>query len=253
MEVHAHTHTAADPDSHRGRKKWTHYLWEFLMLFLAVFCGFLAENFREHTIEKNREKKYIVSMIEDLKVDTASINTHASFRRDRRRRMDSLSVLLNQSDYLNHTGLIYYYARWIPRITYFYSTDQTIQQLKNAGGMRLITRQPAAEAIMAYDTQLKLVQTQSYSLEQEVVSRFLNMMTPLFNGNVMDQMYGDSLFSKPNGNPALLTNEKRLVNELASQLHFVKAVNNRNAYFENMLKQRAVNTIEILKKEYYLK
>ena len=30
MEVHAHSHTA--------RKKWTHYFWEFLMLFLAVFC-----------------------------------------------------------------------------------------------------------------------------------------------------------------------------------------------------------------------
>ena len=30
MEVHAHTHTA--------RKKWTHYFWEFLMLFPAVFC-----------------------------------------------------------------------------------------------------------------------------------------------------------------------------------------------------------------------
>ena len=30
MEVHAHTHTE--------RKKWTHYFWESLMLFLAVFC-----------------------------------------------------------------------------------------------------------------------------------------------------------------------------------------------------------------------
>jgi hypothetical protein len=48
MEVHAHTHTA--------RKKWTHYLWEFLMLFLAVFCGFLAENQREHFVEHQREK-----------------------------------------------------------------------------------------------------------------------------------------------------------------------------------------------------
>jgi len=191
-------------------------------------------------------------MIEDLKADTSNINTHANFRSNRRRRMDSLSQLLNQPDYLNHTGLIYYYARWIPRITYFYSTDQTMQQLKNAGGMRLITRQPAAEAIMAYDAQLKLVQTQNYSLEQEVVSRFLNLMTPLFNGHVMDEMYGDSLIMKPNGNPALLTNEKRLIDQLASQLHFVKSVNSRNAYFENMLKQRAVNTIEILKKEYRL-
>jgi hypothetical protein len=46
MEVHAHTHTA--------RKKWTHYFWEFLMLFLAVFCGFLAENYREHYVEHQR-------------------------------------------------------------------------------------------------------------------------------------------------------------------------------------------------------
>ncbi len=38
MEVHAHTHTAAESVSLRGRKKWTHYFWEFLMLFLAVFC-----------------------------------------------------------------------------------------------------------------------------------------------------------------------------------------------------------------------
>ena len=44
MEVHHHPHTSG--------KKWTHYFWEFLMLFLAVFCGFIAENFREHQIEK---------------------------------------------------------------------------------------------------------------------------------------------------------------------------------------------------------
>jgi hypothetical protein len=48
-------------------KKWTHYLWEFLMLFLAVFCGFLAEYQLEHKIEKDRELQYIRSLYEDLK------------------------------------------------------------------------------------------------------------------------------------------------------------------------------------------
>ena len=62
MEVHAHTHTA--------RKKWTHYFWEFLMLFLAVFCGFLAENKREHMIEHQREKKLMAEIVEDLKKDS---------------------------------------------------------------------------------------------------------------------------------------------------------------------------------------
>jgi hypothetical protein len=44
MEVHHHAHPSP--------KKWTHYFWEFLMLFLAVFCGFLAENLREHKVER---------------------------------------------------------------------------------------------------------------------------------------------------------------------------------------------------------
>ena len=33
MEVHHHAH-------HEGKKNWKSYIWEFLMLFLAVFCGF---------------------------------------------------------------------------------------------------------------------------------------------------------------------------------------------------------------------
>ena len=67
MEVHAHTHTA--------RKKWTHYLWEFLMLFLAVFCGFLTENLREHRVERQRGRQYIQSFYQDLKVDTGRFTT----------------------------------------------------------------------------------------------------------------------------------------------------------------------------------
>jgi hypothetical protein len=43
MEEHAHLHLAS-VETHIERKKFFHYLWEFLMLFLAVFCGFLAEN-----------------------------------------------------------------------------------------------------------------------------------------------------------------------------------------------------------------
>ena len=72
MEVHAHAHTS--------RKKWTHYFWEFLMLFLAVFCGFLAEYQLEHVIENQREEKYVKSLIQDLKTDTAHLETYINLR-----------------------------------------------------------------------------------------------------------------------------------------------------------------------------
>ena len=75
MEVHTH------PSSAGTRKKWTHYLWEFLMLFLAVFCGFLAENFREHQVEHRREKKYIISLIKDVELDIISLQQSSGIRK----------------------------------------------------------------------------------------------------------------------------------------------------------------------------
>src|SRR5436190_21631768 len=71
MEVHAHTHTE--------RKKWIHYFWEFLMLFLAVTLGFLVENQREHMVEHNRAKDYAAALIRDLRSDTTNINQYSGY------------------------------------------------------------------------------------------------------------------------------------------------------------------------------
>src|ERR1044071_4979903 len=65
MEVHAHSHTE--------RKKWTHYLWEFFMLFLAVTLGFFVENQREHYVEHQHEKQFIVSIVKELQADTGYV------------------------------------------------------------------------------------------------------------------------------------------------------------------------------------
>src|SRR5258705_13988239 len=65
MEVHAHSHTA--------RKKWVHYFWEFLMLFLAVFCGFIAENIREHKIEQQRAKQLAKNLYKEIYDDSISV------------------------------------------------------------------------------------------------------------------------------------------------------------------------------------
>ena len=66
MEVHHHAH-------HRHQKKsWKSYFWEFFMLFLAVFCGFLAEYQLEHKIEKNRARQLLQSFYNDLKTDTTN-------------------------------------------------------------------------------------------------------------------------------------------------------------------------------------
>src|SRR5512147_2291137 len=133
MEVHHHTHTS-DPDIHRGRKKWTHYFWEFFMLFLAVFCGFLAENQREHYVEHQREKQLMRLLVEDLETDTAELKKAIS-------RCDlvanySDSALVFLSAYKISGQVPKQFAEMIgkagQRMTLI-NTDRTSSQLKNAG------------------------------------------------------------------------------------------------------------------------
>src|SRR5215203_3511132 len=130
MELHQHTHTP--------RKKWTHYFWEFLMLFFAVFCGFLAEYKLEHIIEHNREKQYIRSYLDDVKADTAVLDGAIVLRSRRVNWCDSLIRLLKSTDREQFTNVIYLYGLQLSSSNRFSPFDRTIHQLRNAGGMRLI-------------------------------------------------------------------------------------------------------------------
>jgi hypothetical protein len=124
MEVHQHTHIA--------RKKWTHYLWEFLMLFLAVFCGFLAENQREHLVEHQREKQFIRSLFNDIKADTTNLARIIHARTAKEHALDSLSYLMNSDSSKDFTKEIYFYAAPIARTLPYrlVPNDGTMQQLK---------------------------------------------------------------------------------------------------------------------------
>ena len=59
-----------NPDIQHKPKTWKEYFLEFLMIFLAVTLGFVAENFREYLGERGKEKDYIEGFIRNLKDDT---------------------------------------------------------------------------------------------------------------------------------------------------------------------------------------
>lgn len=55
------------------RPGWGNYFKEFLMLFLAVFCGYLAEDFRENHQEKEHAEALARSFYLELKEDSTSL------------------------------------------------------------------------------------------------------------------------------------------------------------------------------------
>ncbi len=148
MEVHAHSHTA--------RKKWTHYFWEFLMLFLAVFCGFLAEYQLEHLIEKQKGRQYISSFLQDLEIDNKQLDELVPAFIEKDKLLDTLLQKIRGINSSTGANGIYRYYRHPFAYPDFIYTDRTIQQLKNSGGMRLIANKAASDSIIAYDAAVRL-------------------------------------------------------------------------------------------------
>src|SRR6266446_5847124 len=120
METHTPHH------HHVPGKKLRHYLFDFIMLFLAVFCGFLAENMREDHAEQRREKQFVQSIANDIRSDIDQLDSMISIRKTMDKKMDSLLYILNYTDLQAHGNEIYYFTRWCPRTYRFYSNDRTI-------------------------------------------------------------------------------------------------------------------------------
>ena len=127
------------------------------MLFLAVFCGFLAEYQLEHKIERDREKKSIHTFIEDLKFDTAAISRNLLFRKTKGDQIDSLIDLLSEQKIKGYENELYYLGRMLVRTTRFQSNDRTVSQLKFSGSMRLIRNESAADSIISYQKLVDII------------------------------------------------------------------------------------------------
>jgi hypothetical protein len=245
MEVHAHAHTA--------RKKWYHYFWEFFMLFLAVTLGFLVENQREHFAEYKKEIQYIHSYIEDLHSDIKQLDSMISHCKKRNEMADSLIYMLDSPDRGIYGKDIYYYARVLTLNFPFFSTDRTIQQLKNGGNLRLISKQAVSNAMMNYDHQVRWLDD-IRGREEDYVRDYVKWLEQTCDTRVFDKMILKGFgFARPEGNPHLIKEDKATILEFIGKLHFVKSANTYLLINYEKLIQTAQETLDVIKKEYHLK
>ena len=207
MEVHHHSHTA--------RKKWTHYFWEFLMLFLAVFCGFLAEYQLEHKIEKDRETQFIASLISDLQDDTLSITKQLENINSGIILFDSLSKLLESPvSVKNNVETVYYISRLGIRQAPFVNNTRTLDQLKNSGGFRLIRSQETSGRIMNYYAGYPELRMIEDFFDKENIA-FKEVASKLMDQSVYRrQIMPDNSVARITGNLSLLSYDPVLLNQL---------------------------------------
>jgi hypothetical protein len=248
MEVHHH------PDLHHNRKKFREYLLEFVMIFLAVSLGFIAESLRENIGDKEKERQYIVSLINDLKVDTSNMTQAID---SNMKKMDSMTAMTSLSrkslaDKEVRKSLYMYTSLWVGRYYMFGSQDATMMQLKNGGGLRLIRRDHVADSIALYDNEIKDVLAAGELYRQAYIGG-LNAAQEIIDYTVYNDPAFDDVWQ---GTPKLLlplvTDEPQKVHLFYNKIDFEigatrNYINNMNERLPDM-----VRLIAFLQKEYDL-
>ena len=248
MEVHHHAH-------HEGKKNWKSYVWEFLMLFFAVFCGFLAQNFLEHRLEKEKGNQYVRSMIEDIISDSTKINQSFEFTEKQQLGLDSLSVLFNNPPYNDSIIkrmyiLMLKYTMNDANVAF---TKRTVSQLKNSGGMRLISNKISADEITKYTEGAEDIESQGEFFKNIALNEIIKLNNKIFYLKYIKGVTRKNVDSFMMKTPIkLANNNENLLIEYSNQLFFTSGIlinyNNKLTNF----KAEIPKTIEILKKENHI-
>jgi len=159
MEVHAHSHS-------HGKKNWKAYFWEFIMMFFAVFAGFLAEYQLEHKIEKERAEKFLQSMLLDVR--TNIVNLDSLIKQDRiiiTNHDKLVNWLLKDSSTIDREAFAKSMgAIWVRN---FLVRKETYEQMKSSGSLRYIGNIEFLKKMMDYERITNFAQYRNQEFEKK--------------------------------------------------------------------------------------
>ena len=145
MEVHKHPHDVTH------KKKWTEYLLEFLMIFFAVFLGFIAENKREKIIEHSRAKEFAAALANNLGGDISQFNWLRNFRIQKNKQKDSLLEILSRPPNPEYDSSLHrLISQGLMSRLYYVPIDAAWQEVKSTGALRYIKRGVADSLVQYY-------------------------------------------------------------------------------------------------------
>ena len=266
MEVHHHAH---DPAAPHHKKNWKSYFWEFLMLFLAVFCGFLAEYQLEHKIERDRAKELAKSFYEELKIDSASVVLKSA---NRVKQEDALKYLIHYfkdsslSDVSKPFVINFLYGINFRSPSIFEPRTVLLEQLKNSGALRYFKNNELQKLIGDLSVAINNINDRQ-ALESSIRLEYINpIMIRHFDFDFQSKLTQDGKLSVFDETAAYEKNNEIISFHLKDldKLEKQYAINILNNYCFNVLnstrtlhfkKYSDINArlLKLLRKEYHLK
>ena len=248
MEVHHHPEVE--------KKGFKEYILEGLMIFLAVMMGFFAESYREHIGDNTKEHDYMESLVRDLAADTVALKAGFPVKDARIKAIDSVFLFFeNHPEPKSIPFTIYRNIRrtWWDRL--YRRNTGTINQLQNAGGLRLIRKTDVRDSLASYDWSWARADyyKDMYSNYQQLEG---TMMEKLFNANDLIKSYrlnstGKQLYPALSESSVIRINTAYL-NDYLNLLGRQKGTTIQDEERYKQLEGKAKSLIKIIKKEYGL-
>ncbi len=251
MEVHHHPNVE--------KKNLKGYFLEFLMIFLAVTMGFLAENLRESLKHKEEILMNMQSLASDLNSDLVFFDSQRTRNEYCCKMTDSLIYLLND---IKNTNDIYYSARVVTaNFGYFYSNSKTFEQMKSSGALRLISNRNLLDSIADYYSSMQWLSNQTELMRMKVDAMHL-ANGELFDSRVFHKMiqkvdYGNFQgrenvnINRPLDHPLLISTDLIKINKVCMNYHYFYTTMKFYDKTAKQISQKAQELIVEIRKEYH--
>lgn len=240
------------------RKTFQNYFLEFLMIFIAVSLGFLADNFREQLKNKEEIQENMQSLLADLQSDVHYFDIAIEGNSYSYKAVDTLLDLLHND--LSNTAQIYTHARAVTaNINSYYTNDKTFELMKSSGLLKLIRPRNLLDSLGVYYVAFQSLtqQNEITLLKLDAVHKGNSVMFDTYTFSQMNVKYdrfnqGHTQVETPQGQPPLLTTDRKTINDVALNYYYLNATQQFGVRGAERQRALAIRLIEAIKKEYHL-
>jgi len=240
MEVHKHPHHVTH------KKKWGEYLLEFLMLFLAVFLGFIAENQREHIVENQREKKFARRLLSDLREDSLFFETRIKVLEKRQKAHEQFLKIMTNPAEATDSAVNRGFSSLLTGTSNDFTTA-TYNQMKTSGSLRYINNDNLTTSLQHYyDVLLARTSRDSEGANKFFIDYIISYMTKHFRFQDFKPGGGSSLHIK------LLNRSAESDQELINIMGVWSANCDTQLDLLRPAQKQMLELIKLIKEEYHL-
>jgi len=230
-------------------KKWSHYLFDFIMLFLAVSAGFFVDNKREVYMERQRANQFAKQLLADLRLDSLLFEQRNRDIQSLQVGFDKLLSMLIQDTAAENRQVL---ETLLP-LAYVFdlpATATTYNQMKSSGALRYIENQELTAHLQDY---YDVLLPRSINIAQVSLDFYSQNISPYYLAHIRIQDYDSFNDTLINKNPVIMDRTKQTDQALANIMGSYRALLKIQVItMNNPALHKIIETMKLLQNEYML-